>query len=58
MIDNEWPEPTTEQPSEGELLGMLFSGCDARATDGCEPIEADGVCEHGYPSWPIFLGMI
>lgn len=58
MTDNEWPEPMTEQPSEGELMEMLFSGCDARATDGCEPIEADGVCEHGYPSWPIFLSMI
>jgi len=25
--------------------------------DGCE-VEADGVCEHGYPSWLKIVGMI
>lgn len=58
MIDNEWPEPTTEQPLPDELREMLFGECAARATDGCEPIEADGVCEHGHPSWLLYLDLI
>jgi len=27
------------------------------ATDGC-PVEPDGECEHGCPSWLVVLGMI
>jgi len=26
-------------------------------TDGCYA-EADGVCEHGHPSWILYLGLI
>ncbi|WP_153940735.1 hypothetical protein [Acidithiobacillus thiooxidans] len=25
----------------------------AEATDGCENIEPDGKCLHGYPAWPL-----
>ena len=53
-----YPEPTDEQPSEEELEDMIMGRTDARATDGCEPIEADGECEHGYPAWTLPLGMI
>jgi len=51
-----WPEPTEEEPSM-EILEEWFgdSGCDA--TDGCW-VEHDGICEHGYPSWFLELGLI
>ena len=52
-----WPEPTTPQPDIEELLeNVVFDG-EIEATDGC-PIEPDGVCPHGYPSWPLYLGLI
>ena len=54
----EWPEPEDERPSEEELADMLMGSIDARATDGCEPVEADGTCEHGYPAWTLYLGLI
>lgn len=28
------------------------------ATDGCEPVEPDGHCEHGHASVLLALGMI
>ena len=52
-----YPEPTTEQPSLEELEELLHE-CQCLATDGCESIEPDGVCEHGYPSWLIHLSLI
>lgn len=29
-----------------------------RATDGCEPVEPDGYCEHGHRSWMLAFGLI
>lgn len=57
-MDPDYPEPTDDEPSEDELADMLMGSIDARATDGCEPLEADGTCEHGYPSWPRYKGVI
>lgn len=51
-----WPEPVEEKPSYDELSAMMLDTV-ATATDGCT-VEPDGVCEHGYPSWLIQLGMI
>ncbi len=51
-------EPTTPEPSSTELLDMVLGGIDSRAIDGCEPVEPDGTCEHGCPSWPLYLEMI
>ena len=51
-----YPEPTTDEPDLDEIMEMESEGgCDA--TDGCY-VETDGVCEHGYPSWMLYLGYI
>ncbi len=51
-----YPEPLDEEPSAEDLeLWMYEGGC--YATDGCW-VEPDGVCEHGYPSWLLYLGLI
>lgn len=51
----EYPEPTTQQPTDEELEYMIFWV--SEATDGCF-VEPDGECEHGYPSWLVYLEMI
>jgi hypothetical protein len=51
-----WPEPTEEEPSMEQLEEWGFDGV-VEATDGCR-VEPDGVCDHGYPSWFIQLGVI
>ena len=55
--DRNWPEPTTEEPTTEELTDWVMNDGDVEATDGC-PIEPDGVCPHGHPSWLIKLGLI
>lgn len=52
-----WPEPTTETPNMDTLEEWVYDIETPEATDGC-PIEPDGVCEHGHPSWLIRLGLI
>lgn len=52
-----YPEPTTEEPSLEELEEEL-ADASCTATDGCGSIEPDGTCQHGYPSWPLHLGLI
>lgn len=52
-----WPEPTVDEPSEAEVEYMLFDGV-GEATDGCCDVENDSHCQHGYPSWAIYLGLI
>jgi hypothetical protein len=44
-------QPTLEQLMDWEAEGYC------EATDGCR-VEPDGVCEHGFPSWLIVLGLI
>jgi len=39
------------------LEKMVYDEEMPTATDGCT-IEPDGVCEHGYPSWLMYLGYI
>lgn len=51
-----YPTPTTDEPTLETLEEWTFDGV-AEATDGC-PIEPDGTCEHGHPSWLIRLGYI
>lgn len=53
-----WPEPTVDEPVFEWLADMCMGAVDAMATDGCEGIEADSVCEHGYPAWPLYNGML
>lgn len=52
-----WPEPTVDEPSDDEIEFMMFDGL-GEATDGCCEVENDGFCEHGHPSWVIYLGHI
>ena len=52
-----YPEPTTDEPELNQLEEWMDEGV-CSATDGCFPVEPDGVCEHGYPSWLIEMGMI
>jgi hypothetical protein len=53
-----WPEPTVDQPSGDSIEEMLEGTDDTQATDGCYGIEMDGTCEHGHPSWLLYLDMI
>ena len=55
-IHQRWPTPTTEPPDDDELREMVFDSV-CSATDGCD-IEPDGICQHGHPSWLLFLGLI
>lgn len=52
----EWPKPTVDTPSLRKLEEYT---CDSvcPATDGCT-VEPDGICEHGYPSWLLYLEYI
>ena len=44
-------------PTEAELEEMLLGSSSATATDGCQ-VEPDGSCPHGFPSWPVYFGLI
>lgn len=52
----DWPEPTMEEPSLDDLYAAIFDSV-VDATDGCR-VEPDGMCEHGHPSWFIYLEVI
>ena len=49
-------QPTVEVPDLDDLYEMTFDGY-CLSTDGCT-VETDGTCEHGYPSWMLYLGYI
>ena len=57
-----WTDPVTgdvehfETPSEA-LLEAWFTDTLCSALDGCEDIEHDSACRHGYPSWMHALGI-
>lgn len=44
-------------PTDEEIHDMVFDVEEPTATDGC-PTEPDGVCQHGHPSWLLYLGII
>ena len=52
----QYPEPTEEEPTFEELEEWMMDGV-CEATDGCR-VEIDGVCQHGYPSWFLQMGLI
>lgn len=52
-----YPEPTEEQPDEGDIEEWMSGEGGCEATDGCW-VELDGTCEHGHPSWLLHLGWI
>ena len=49
--------PTTPRPSTEMLRQWMFYEGGCEAIDGCW-VEPDGHCEHGQPSWLLYLGMI
>lgn len=50
-----WPKPTREQPDIEDILYWVEEEYGCEATDGCW-VEPDGICEHGHPSWLLYLG--
>ena len=58
MSDNltKYPKPVTEEPSLEQLEDWVYDSV-CESTDGCI-VEPDGICEHGHPSWLLYLGMI
>lgn len=61
MSDSEptkpYPTPTVPEPDDETLERFVFDAM-AEATDGCEPVEPDGHCEHGHVSWLLYLELI
>ena len=53
---DKFKEPTMKQPTIKQLMEWMDSG-KCKATDGCI-VEPDGTCEHGYPSWLLYGGLI
>jgi len=51
-----WPEPLDEPPEIDQLEEWGNDGV-VEATDGCR-VEPDGICEHGHPSWFLYMGII
>lgn len=51
-----WPKPTKPQPKVQTLERQSSNGI-VSATDGCR-VEPDGTCQHGHPSWLLYLGYI
>ncbi len=51
-----WPDPETPEPDDETIAFWICDGV-TEATDGC-PIEPDGVCPHGHPSWLLRMGII
>ena len=50
-------KPVGRKPSVKTLERWDSEGA-MRATDGCCPVDPDGHCEHGEPSWLFHLGFI
>jgi len=55
-MENNQDQAVLQEPDFSTLMRWFVDG-ECEATDGC-PIEQDGYCEHGNPSWFIFLGLI
>lgn len=64
MTDHAWrpggptgyPKPTVEEPTLDQIMEWSNDG-ECETTDGCI-VEPDGTCEHGHPSWMLYLGYI
>lgn len=56
LLFNKYKTPTVDEPDIDELEEMMSDGS-MQTTDGCYS-DPDGMCEHGYPSWLLELGMI
>ena len=56
LNEGKWSAPTVPEPEVEDLVEWESEG-GCEATDGCY-VEPDGVCEHGYPSWLLWMGLI
>jgi len=45
------------EPSIEELAWEVVNDGVCEAVDGC-PVEPDGICPHGAPSWHLVMGII
>lgn len=45
-----------DAPSFEDIREQMFDGV-CETPDGCW-VEPDGHCPHGYPAWPLILGLI
>jgi hypothetical protein len=52
-----WPIPTVDQPNDDQLEAWLMDVEVCESTDGC-PVDMDGTCPHGFPSWLRYLGLV
>ena len=52
----QWPKPTMPRPTMEQFEEWCISPI-CQATDGCA-ISQDEVCEHGHPSWLLYLNII
>ena len=58
IAEIEHKRPTVDEPDMEEYMRDTVFGDDcSEATDGC-PIEPDGTCPHGHPSWELYWGVI
>ncbi len=48
--------PTVEAPDIEHLMLLARDGV-TEATDGCTVGIEDDYCEHGHPSWLLYLGL-
>ncbi|MFN8546047.1 MAG: hypothetical protein U0807_17850 [Candidatus Binatia bacterium] len=54
-VQNDWPEPTSEAPTE-ETLAAWTDENRCQTTDGCWVERGVLTCPHGHPSWLVALG--
>ena len=52
-----YPAPTVDIPDISQIMEWIEEDSGCEATDGCW-VEPDGVCEHGFISWAVHLGLI
>ena len=55
-MENNQDQAVLQEPDFQTLMDWFMDGV-CEATDGC-PVELDGHCPHGKPSWIIVLGLI
>ena len=51
-----YPDPIEREPHLEDFEAWTNDSI-CEATDGCT-VEPDGECEHGYPSWLLYAGLV
>jgi|APCry1669188879_1035177.scaffolds.fasta_scaffold44646_1 hypothetical protein len=50
-------DPEYFKPDAGTIAGMLRGDLPAVAMDGCPLPTVQDACDHGFVSWPLYLGL-